>query len=157
MKKVITIVMCLMMLTGCGSSESTTQATTSTTQSTTQSTTEETKANKNDAFIDSLADGSADFLIIKSLDIIESNDTKIIDVKTDNGTNYVTMCEVLTSTLQEADYYKGYELWLRYVNGDKRIEWYPEAPDYEKGMLTSSTSNPVYDVTLDDIKKALSE
>lgn len=153
MKKVITIVMCLMMLTGCGSSESTTQ----TTASTTQSTTEEAKANKNDAFIDSLADGSADFPIIKSLDIIESDDTKIIDVKTDNGTNYVTMCEVLTSTLQEADYYKEYELWLRYVNGDKHIEWYPEAPDYKKGMLTSSASNPVYDVTLDDIKEALSE
>lgn len=155
MKKVITIVMSLMLLTGCGSKETTTQTTTQTTTITT--TTEETKANKNDAFIDSLADGSADFPIIKSLDIIESDDTKIIDVKTDNGTNYVTMCEVMTSTLQEADYYKGYELWLRYVNGDKHIEWYPEAPDYKKGMLTSSTSNPVYDVTLDDIKEALSE
>lgn len=166
MKKLVLCVS-LLMLTGCGSAEPTTTQTTvvttteapTTTEAATEATTEvittEAKANKNDQFIDSLADGTANFPMITNLEIIEVDDVKIISAKTKGGLDYITSCEVLTATLQEADYYKGYDLWIRYVAGEDYVEWDLSASDnYEKGILSSSSTDPILDVTLDDIRDA---
>ena len=156
MKKLVLCV-ALLMLTGCGSAEPTTTQTTAvtTTEVTTEVITTEAKANKNDRFIDSLADGTANFPIITNLEIIDVDDVKVINAKTKGGLDFITSCEVLTATLQEADYYKGYDLWIRYVSGEDYIEWDLAASDnYEKGILSSSSTNPILNVTLDDIRDA---
>ncbi len=167
MKKLVLCVT-LLMLTGCGSAEPTTTQTTTvtttevttteaptTTEATTEVITTEAKANKNDQFIDSLVDGTANFPMITNLEIIEADDVKIISAKTKGGLDYITSCEVLTATLKEADYYKGYDLWIRYVSGEDYVEWDLSASDnYEKGILSSSSTDPILNVTLDDIRDA---
>lgn len=155
MKKLFLCAASLLLLTGCGSTEVTTTQTTAQIPTTTEAPTTEAKANKNDQFIDDLANKNIDFSIIDDLYIIESDEVNIIDVKTSNGFNFVTACEVMTGALQEADYYKGYDLWIRYASGDNNVEWTLDpSSNYEKGMLTSSNTNPILDVTLDDIRKA---
>lgn len=162
MKKLV-LCIALFMLTGCGSAEPTTTQTTTVTTTevttteapTTEVITTEAKANKNDQFIDSLADGTANFSMITNLEIIEVDDVKVINVKTKGGLDFITSCEILTATLQEADYYKGYDLWIRYVSGEDYVEWDLSASDnYEKGILSSSSTNPILNVTLDDIRDA---
>lgn len=162
MKKLVLCV-ALLTLTGCGSAEpTTTQTTTVTTTEVTTTeaptTTEaitEAKANKNDQFIDDLADGTTNFSMITNLEIIEVDDVKVINAKTKGGLDFITSCEILTATLQEADYYKGYDLWIRYVSGEDYVEWDLSASDnYEKGILSSSSTNPILNVTLDDIRDA---
>lgn len=167
MKKLVLCV-ALFMLTGCGSAEPTTTQTTTvtttevttteaptTTEAITEVITTEAKANKNDQFIDDLADGTTNFSMITNLEIIEVDDVKVINVKTKGGLDFITSCEILTATLQEADYYKGYDLWIRYVSGEDYVEWDLSASDnYEKGILSSSSTNPILNVTLDDIRDA---
>lgn len=163
MKKPIIILSAVLalMLSGCGTKETTTTATTQATTitTTTEMTTEAKFENESDQFIADMINGEApSFISLRSCDVIEQDDIRIISVHIDNGLSFPTACSVLSATMQGADYYKGAELWIDWTSGDKYTSWQTTADDnYEKGFLSSSSSNPIFDVTPQDIQDAFSQ
>lgn len=168
MKKPIMILSAVLalMLSGCGAKEPTTTATTQATTITTttemttaEATTEAKFENESDQFIADMINGEApSFISLRSCDVIEQDDIRIISAHIDNGLSFPTACSVLSATMQGADYYKGAELWIDWTSGDKYTSWQTTADDnYEKGVLFSSSSNPIFDVTPQDIQDAFNQ
>lgn len=155
----------LALVSGCGASEPTTTATTQATTkattteaTTTEELTTEAKANKNDAYLDELLSGDRSFPSVKWIDAVEEGDDKVIMITVDKGYDFTTICEMFSGVLKEGDYYNGFDLSVMYVSDDTHLEWYTtKADNYEKGMLIPSDTKPIFDVTIEDLKKAYSE
>lgn len=168
MKKPIIILSAVLtlMLSGCGTKETTTTATTQATtitttteMTTTEATTEAKFEYESDQFIADMINGEApSFLGVERCDIMEDDDGFMITVSIGNSMSFPTACSVIAANFQEADYYKGSYLMIRWSSGDKWLVW-DCLPDenYEKGILTSNSTDPIVNVTPQDIQDAFNQ
>lgn len=166
MRKAITILLSLslVMLSGCGSAETTTTTTTqtttitTTTEMTTTEATTETLGNESDQILKDLSEGKAADYIQSSVSgciITELGIQPHITVNPSSAMNFLPVCEMMCEVLKNTDYYKGAELTIRYEaqNGNV-VEW--ETTDYESGTLRTTTGNPISNVTLQELSDTLS-
>lgn len=167
MKKPILILSAVLtlMLSGCGTKETTTAATTQATtitttteMTTTEATTEAKFENESDQILKDLSEGKAADYIQSSVSgciITELGIQPHITVNPSSAMNFLPVCETMCEVIKNADYYKGAELTIRYEaqNGNV-VEW--ETTDYESGTLRTTTGNPISNVTLQELSDALS-
>jgi hypothetical protein len=169
-KHLIIAALSLALVSGCGAKEPTTTATTqattkaTTTEATTEEAYESQYTNESDRKIDEWGNDVENeySFLIKYCFITEDPDKPdepIVSVTVKSGIDFPTACMTIPELFKTADHFGKAYLMINW-KGDNGsyTTWDTDYIDgYEKGILTSSNSNPISNVTPEEIQKAYSE